>query len=109
MKEHESENLKKIRKFLIGPDYLVYRLTGVSVTDFCEASTSCLYRIGEKEWSEEMRNLIGLPWEVYPEIRGSAQSAGRLLPELCERFGLSDEVEAVSYTHLDVYKRQNPP
>lgn len=95
MKEHESENLKKIRKFLIGPDYLVYRLTGVSVTDFCEASTSCLYRIGEKEWSEEMRKLIGLPWEVYPEIRGSAQSAGRLLPELCERFGLSDEVEVI--------------
>ena len=43
MKKNEPENFKKIRKFLIGPDYLVYRLTGVYGTDYCEASTSRLY------------------------------------------------------------------
>ena len=40
MKVYEPENLKKVRKFLIGPDYLVYRLTGNQTTDYCEASTS---------------------------------------------------------------------
>ena len=55
MKKNEPENFKKIRKFLIGPDYLVYRLTGVYGTDYCEASTSCLYQIHKKQWSQEMR------------------------------------------------------
>ena len=45
MKKYEPENLEKIKKFLIGPDYLVFCLTGNTVTDYCEASTSCLYRI----------------------------------------------------------------
>lgn len=95
IKKYEPQNLKKIKKFLIGPDYLVYCLTGSQVTDYCEASTSCLYKICKREWSEEMRNLIGLNKEAYPEIRGSAQSAGKILPEIAERFGLDSEVEVI--------------
>lgn len=48
LKVYEPENLKKVKKFLIGPDYLVYRLTGAETTDYCEASTSCLYEICNK-------------------------------------------------------------
>lgn len=72
LKVYEPENLKKVKKFLIGPDYLVYRLTGAETTDYCEASTSCLYEICNKCWSDRMRNLIGLDQSCYPELRGSA-------------------------------------
>lgn len=98
MKVYEPENLKRTRKFLIGPDYLVHRLTGNYVTDFCEASTSCLYRICQKQWSEEMRLLIGLDASVYPQIRPSAASAGRILPEICRKFGLSENTEVIAGT-----------
>ena len=84
-----------MRKFLIGPDYLVHCLTGSQVTDYCEASTSCLYRISERKWSEEIRELIGLSSEVYPEIRGSAQTAGKVLPEIAEKLGISPDVEVI--------------
>lgn len=95
MKKFEPDNLKKIWKFLIGPDYLVYCLTGSTVTDYCEASTSCLYRIYKKEWSEEIRSLIGIHQEAYPEIRGSAQSAGRILPGIAEKFQFNPDVEVI--------------
>lgn len=95
MKKFEPELLKETKKFLIGPDYLVFRLTGSQVTDYCEASTSCLYQICEKKWSGEIMELIGLRPEVYPEIRGSAQSAGRLLPEIAEEFGLGQTVDVI--------------
>ena len=95
LKKYEPQNLKNMKKFLIGPDYLVYCLTGSQVTDYCEASTSCLYRLCEKKWSDEIRELIGLDREVYPEIRGSAQSAGKLLPEMAEMFGVSPETEVI--------------
>lgn len=32
LKVYEPENLKKVKKFLIGADYLVYRLTGAETT-----------------------------------------------------------------------------
>ena len=43
LKENEPEHFRRIKKFLIGPDYLVYRLTGHFGTDYCEASTSVSY------------------------------------------------------------------
>ena len=94
-KVNEPENLKKIKKFLIGPDYLVYRLTGEETTDYCEASTSCLYEICNKKWSEGMRELVGLSKDCYPKLRGSAESAGKILPEIAEEFGLNADVEVI--------------
>ena len=87
--------IEKIKKFLIGPDYLVFCLTGNTVTDYCEASTSCLYRIDKKEWSEEIRQLIGLEKNTYPEIKGSARKAGKILPEIAEEFQFSSDVEVI--------------
>lgn len=95
MKKNEPDHLKKMQKFLIGPDYLVYCLTGNAVTDYCEASTSCLYKINKREWSEEMRSLIGFRQEAYPEIRGSAESAGRILPEVAGKFHFRPQVEVI--------------
>lgn len=98
MKENEPEQYKRIRKFLIGPDYLVYRLTGHCGTDYCEASTSCLYQIREKKWSPQMQNMLGLQNEMYPEIRGSVLAAGKLRRELAERFSLHPDTDVLTGT-----------
>lgn len=95
MKINEPKNLEKMKKFLIGPDYLVYRLTGNTVTDYCEASTSCLYEIRARQWSEGMRELIGLKEDVYPKIMGSAQCAGKILPQIAEMFGLDPGINVI--------------
>ena len=98
LKENEPEHFRRIKKFLIGPDYLVYRLTGHFGTDYCEASTSCLYQIREKRWSPEMRAMIGLEKECYPEIRGSVLAAGTLSPDMAERFSLPQEIDVLTGT-----------
>lgn len=98
LKQYEPENFKRIAKFLIGPDYLVYRLTGQYGTDFCEASTSCLYLLREKKWSWEIRDLIGLSEEVYPCIHGSAEMAGCITQETAGRFSLNPDVEVLTGT-----------
>lgn len=89
VKENEPSNYSKIRKFLIGPDYMVYRLTGTYGTDYCEASTSSMYDTVRKCWSPIMQEILGLPDDVYPEVKGSAEVAGVILPELAERFGIN--------------------
>ena len=95
LRRQEPENFGKLRKFLIGPDYLVYRLTGTYGTDYCEASTSSLYDSLSRKWSPLMRKMIGLPESVYPEVRGSAETAGTILPDIAARFGLNPEAKVL--------------
>lgn len=92
LKENEPENFKQIYKFLIGPDYIVYRLTGNIQTDFCEASTSSLYDLKSLEWSREMRDFLGLAGDIYPKVKGSSEIAGNILPQWAEKLGLSRDV-----------------
>lgn len=89
VKENEPSNFQRIRKFLIGPDYIVYRLTGAYGTDYCEASTSSLYDTVGKCWSPVMQRILELPDDVYPEVKGSAEVAGAIRPELARLFGIS--------------------
>ena len=98
MSREEPELFKRVSKFLIGPDYLVYRLTGEMGTDYVEASTSSLYCPGERAWSEEMRKLIGAPKSVYPTVRGSGEVVGYLLPKLARALGLREDVKVIAGT-----------
>ena len=95
LKDYESENFGKLKKFLVGPDYLVYYLTGNYATDYCQASTSSLYDVRSREWSRTMRELIGLPEEVYPAVKGSQEIAGVLREELQNEFQLLPNVKVV--------------
>ena len=94
----EPEVFARCSHFLIGPDYLIYRLTGVMGTDYVEASTSCLFGIQNRAWSQNMRRLIGLPESAYPPIHGSAEVVGLLKPELAEALGLRPDVKVVAGT-----------
>ena len=94
----EPEVFARCRRFLIGPDYLVYRLTGSLGTDYVEASTSSLYCPGARAWSGEMQALIGIPDSMYPRVRGSAETAGTLLPELARALGMRPEVRVIAGT-----------
>lgn len=95
MKKNEYDNFKKIRKFLIGPDYIVYRLTGTCGTDYCEASTSSMYDTYNKCWSSVIREYIGVSEDVYPEVKESTKIAGRILPDIAKELGLSEEVDVI--------------
>ena len=94
----EPEAFARCRHFLIGPDYLVYRLTGTYGTDYVEASTSSLYGIRSRAWSEKLRALIGLPESAYPPVRGSAETAGRIRPELARALGLREDARIIAGT-----------
>ena len=95
VKQHEPELFARICTFLIGPDYLVYRFTGVIGTDYCEASTSSLYDLQKKEWSPDLHRIVGADLKICPPVRGSAEIAGRIRPDVAARFGLPDDVSVI--------------
>lgn len=95
LKQKEPRNFDKIHKFLIGPDYLVYRFSGVFGTDYCEASTSSLFDIESKTWSPIIQNILGLPDRIYPTVRGSAQIVGNIKREIAAELGLNNDVKII--------------
>lgn len=95
VKENEPDVFNRVRHFLIGPDYIVYRLTGSIGTDYCEASTSSMYDLLQRKWSPDMLEILGINEDVCPLVHGSAETAGNILPELAERCGLPADCKVI--------------
>ncbi|MCL2864133.1 MAG: FGGY family carbohydrate kinase [Lachnospiraceae bacterium] len=95
LKEQEAGNFKKLHKILIGPDYLTYRFSGKYGADYCEASTSSLYDIHNRTWSEKMCNIIGIPLSILPPVYHSGYKVGVILPELSEVLGFNKDVQII--------------
>lgn len=95
LKENEPEQFMKMKKFLIGPDYIVYQLTGCCQTDYCEASTSSLFDIHEGKWSPEIRQLLDFPEEIYPEVKGSSEIAGEISDHWRQKYHFKENVKVI--------------
>lgn len=76
LRRNEPDTFCAMDRFVIGPDWIVLKLTGAVGTDFCEASTSSLFDIERARWSSSAQAACGLPSEIFPEVRGSAEIAG---------------------------------
>lgn len=61
--------------------WLVARLTGERVLDHGHASTTMLYDLKSKTWSEELLAAFGISAAELPRIDDSFASAGKLSPE----------------------------
>lgn len=98
LKEEEPETFSRLGKFLIGPDYLAYYLSGTYSTDYCQASTSSLYDTEKRGWSQTARTLLSLPAHVYPPVLGSQAVTGYLKETLQRKLGLSSKVKIIAGT-----------
>lgn len=98
LSQYEEENFAKIHKFMIGPDYIAYRLTGSIQTDYCEASTSSLCDLKTGTWSEEIRQLLEFPRNIYPEIKGTCEICGTVTKPWQEKFHFKQNVKVLTGT-----------
>jgi xylulokinase len=69
--------------------YLVQRLTGRLVLDHANASSSLLYDIERRCWSEELLEAAGLSAPQLGEVAEAADVAGPLTPDAAGRLGLT--------------------
>ena len=67
--------------------FLIWKLTGgrSHVTDATNASRTLLYDIRKGCWSDDMCRLFGVPRELLPEVRDSADDFGTTRPDLFGR------------------------
>ena len=88
IKDNEPEIYRRTAVAVNAKDYILFRLTGRFVTDQSDASSTCVYDITRRCWSEELLTLFGLDKEKMPDILPSIAVAGTVTQQAARETGL---------------------
>ena len=73
LKQHEPEVYAAAHKFLVPSGFVVQRLTGHFTMDYSRGSTTALFDIRKRAWSEHLLGLAGIPRAKLPDLYESSQ------------------------------------
>lgn len=76
IRKHEPELFARVRKIFLLEDYLLYKLTGVFVTEETLQSSTIYYDIHKHTWWQEMLDHIGVCPDQLPEVTTSGKVIG---------------------------------
>ena len=78
--------------FLMIPEYLSYRLTGVKKKEYTNATTTGLLNAKTREYDGEIISALGLPSRLFGETSKSKEIVGKLTAEIENEVGGNAEV-----------------
>ena len=87
--ENEPENWKKVWKFMMPKDYLIYYLTGKVCTDYSDASGTIMYDVRKHQWDEEILTRFDIRLDQCPELLYSTDSAGVPTEQIKKKFNIT--------------------
>jgi rhamnulokinase len=88
--------LDQARTLLMIPDLLGYWLTGQAGAERTNASTTQLYDVRARTWSETLAARIGLSTDLLPALREPGDVIGTLLPAVAEETGLGPATPVIA-------------
>lgn len=90
VQQNEPEVYRKTRHVLLPKDYVRYRLTGEYAVDRADGAGTILFDIRRRDWSEEMLDALGIPWEWLPKTFEGPEITGRISLEAARLTGLRE-------------------
>jgi xylulokinase len=99
--ENEPEIYRESASLPSVGGYAVAWMTGRSIQDHANSSSTLLYDVVKRDWSDELIDAAGLDRAKLPEIGGATEIAGPLTPEAAEALGLSTSCIVVVSTGDD--------
>jgi rhamnulokinase len=90
--EH-SRLLEQATNLLMIPDLLGYWLTGEIGVERTNASTTQLFDVRSRQWSDELISRMGLPRRVFPQLREPGEVIG---PALADETGLAPGIPVIA-------------
>lgn len=83
----QSGRLAHASDVLMLPEYLMYRLTGVKMREYTNATTMGLVNAQTGEFDREIVEKLGLPMRLFPKLAQPGTVLGELLPEIAQAVG----------------------
>lgn len=92
IKKETPETLDKAESFLMIPEYLNYRLTGIKKNEYTNATTGQLVNAQTRDWDYELLEKLGIPTHIFGELNMPKTVVGNLSPEIENEVGFQTEV-----------------
>ncbi len=92
LKREHPEQLEKAAHFLMMPDYLNFRLTGMVSNEYTNASTTNLLDAKAKTWDMDLIKSLGLPERIFGKLKMPGTVLGALAPEVEKAVGFASTV-----------------
>lgn len=97
LKRHYPEIYNNTAYFLNTKDYIAYKLTGnLGITDYSDASLTCMFDIKSKTWSEDLLDGAGVDINKLPRPMRSYDIVGTVSREAASDLGLKTGVPVVA-------------
>jgi len=93
---HEPEIFRSIKRVGMLGDWILTRLTGEFVTDPSLGSSSGMFALERREWSERVLEICGLDSAVFPQVVDPGTVVGAITPEAAEGTGLPQGIPVVA-------------
>ncbi|MDD3486027.1 MAG: rhamnulokinase, partial [Atopobiaceae bacterium] len=90
-REH-PEQVERAQTFLMIPDYLNWRLTGVKTNEYTNATTTGLVNARLCDWDPKVIEACGIPSKLFRTPLMPGTTLGGLLPEVAEVVGYDAKV-----------------
>ena len=89
MRKHWPDAMRRTRKVLLMADWVAFRLSGETATDFSIASRTLYLDLRRRRWSDELIGLAGFDRSVLPPLKPSGTPLGPVRPEILAATGLA--------------------
>ena len=101
LRNHEPAIFKKINKFLLVADYLLFRLTGTYASEQSLVSSTLYYDIVNKCYWGDMLDYLGINAGQLPAVHPSGTAIGKISSPAAGETGLSSDTMVVTgaYDH----------
>ena len=90
--DKKSGRADKAKRFLMIPEYLSYKLTGVMKNEYTNASTTAMVNAESKEWDGEIINRIGVDPSIFLPLSLPGTEVGEFKADIAEKVGFSATV-----------------
>lgn len=96
-----GEDIGKIKHFLMIPDYFTFLLTGETINEYTDASTTQLLDSKERTWSKTILDALGIPLSIFQTLTHPGKRIGTLIPLIAKKTGLSADTPIFSTASHD--------
>lgn len=92
IKKRWPMQFQRTAKMMMIPDYFNFLLTGTSVTEYTNATTTQLVSPQTKDWDRELISMLGYPQHIFQKIQMPGTVIGNLKDEIAAEIGFSCKV-----------------
>ena len=92
VRRHEPAIFARTARVLLPKAWIRYRLTGEMIEDMSDASGTLWLDVAARDWSDQALAATGLDRAAMPRLVEGTAPAGRLKPELANRWGMARTV-----------------